>query len=236
MNLFSVADQLALNFVHKRIIGGVKGFIASGGNPLAAAGGFLRGGGATEAVQLPVRRTAPRTLTARPGLISAGEKEGGRVVKFPSFAPRAPSGPCGPGRFRVAGVCVDPGAAAPGGPPLFQMLGPGSGAGSVAPVGDAVMGRYGAGLVPGSRIVDRATCLRGMQLGNDGLCYNKGQIKNSERMWPRGRRPLLTGGDMRAISVASRAANRLTRTAVRLQEIGLIKKPVTRKPRKKSAH
>lgn len=103
------------------------------------------------------------------------------------------------------------------------------------PIGEAVMGRYGAGLVPGSRIIDRAVCLRGMQLGNDGLCYNKGQISNKERMWPRGRRPLLTGGDMRAISIASRAATRLTNTAVRLQEIGLIKKPVARKrPKKKN--
>jgi len=38
---------------------------------------------------------------------------------------------------------------------------------------------------------------------------------------------------MRAISVASRAAGKLTRTAVRLQEIGLIKKPIVRKKLKK---
>ena len=100
-------------------------------------------------------------------------------------------------------------------------------------VGEATMGRYGAGLIPGSKIVDRATCLPGMQLGNDGLCYNKGQIKNSERMWPQGRKPLLSGGDMRAISVAHRAAGRLTRTAQKLQEIGLIQKPVTRSRKKK---
>jgi len=98
-----------------------------------------------------------------------------------------------------------------------------------------VMGRYGAALQPGSKIIDRAVCLRGMVVADDGLCYNRSQIKNSERMWPRGRRPLLTGGDMRAISIASRAADRLTRTAVRLQDIGLIKKPVARKrPKKKN--
>jgi len=102
------------------------------------------------------------------------------------------------------------------------------------PVGDAVMGRFGAALVPGSKIVDRAVCLRGMVLAIDGLCYNRSQVRNSDRMWPRGRRPLLTGGDMRAISIAARAANKMTRTAVRLQEIGLIKKPIARKPRKKS--
>ena len=97
------------------------------------------------------------------------------------------------------------------------------------------MGRFGAALTPGSRIIDRAVCLRGMVVAIDGLCYDKRQLRNTDRMWPRGRKPLLTGGEMRAISIASRAAGRLTRTAVRLQEIGLIKKPVTRKPRKKKS-
>jgi len=93
------------------------------------------------------------------------------------------------------------------------------------PVGDAVMGRYGAGMVPGSMPIDRAICLRGMQLGNDGLCYNKGAISNKQRMWPAGRRPLLSGGEMRAISIAATAGRRLERTTKRLQRIGLMKKP-----------
>jgi len=87
------------------------------------------------------------------------------------------------------------------------------------------MGRYGAGLVPGSIIIDRAVCLKGMVLGDDGLCYNRAQISNKQREWPRGRRPLLTGGDMRAISIAAAAGARLERTAKRLQKIGLMKKP-----------
>lgn len=91
------------------------------------------------------------------------------------------------------------------------------------PVGEAVMGRYGAALVPGSMPVDRAVCLRGMHLGNDGLCYNKSQISNKQRMWPRGRRPLLTGGDMRAIGIASRAGKRLDSTAKRLRALGMMK-------------
>jgi len=101
-------------------------------------------------------------------------------------------------------------------------------------VGEAVMGRFGAAYMPGSKIVDRAICLPGDVVGADGLCYPKRSLRNSERAWPKGRRPLLTGGEMRAISVASRAANRVTRTAVRLQEMGLIQKPVARKPRKKA--
>ncbi len=94
------------------------------------------------------------------------------------------------------------------------------------------MGRYGAALVPGGRTIVRSECIRGMIVGDDGLCYNKSQIKNSERMWPKGRRPLLTGGDMAAISKAARAAGRLERTTKRLQKIGLMKKP-SRSPSRK---
>jgi len=94
--------------------------------------------------------------------------------------------------------------------------------------GEAVMGQYGAALVPGSQIVDRATCPRGTQLGNDGLCYNKSQISNKQRMWPAGRKPLLTGGDMRAISTAARAGRRLELATKRLQKMGMMKKPAAR--------
>jgi len=96
-------------------------------------------------------------------------------------------------------------------------------------VGEAVMGRYGAGLVPGNKVIDRAVCLRGMVLGNDGICYNRSQIRNADREWPRGRRPLLTGGDMRAISTAARAGRRLEGATKRLQKIGLMKKPTGRR-------
>ncbi len=95
--------------------------------------------------------------------------------------------------------------------------------------GEAVMGRYGAGLIPGSMIVDRAVCPRGTQLGDDGVCYNKSQISNKQRMWPAGRRPLLTGGDMRAISIAARAGKRLEGATKRLQRMGMMKKPSSRR-------
>jgi len=96
-------------------------------------------------------------------------------------------------------------------------------------VGEAVMGQYGAALQPGSRMISRAICLRGMQLGNDGLCYNKSQIRNNQRMWPAGRKPLLSGGDMRAISIASRAGRRMELATKRLQKMGMMKKPTTRR-------
>lgn len=104
-----------------------------------------------------------------------------------------------------------------------------------SPVGQAIMGKYGAAYLPGNMVIDRAVCLPGDVVGNDGLCYPRRSIRNSDREWPRGRRPLLTGGDMRAISIAHRAGARMTRAAGRLQDMGIIKKPIVRKQiRKKS--
>jgi len=103
-------------------------------------------------------------------------------------------------------------------------------------VGEAVMGRFGAGLHPGVENIQRSVCLTGMILGEDGLCYNKGQISNSQRMWPRGRRPLLTGGDMRAISIAARAGRRVEATTKRLQGLGMIKKPASRRALPRHQH
>ncbi len=99
---------------------------------------------------------------------------------------------------------------------------------AAGPAGAASVGQFGVGMEPG--IVNRAirVCLKGMQLGSDGLCYNKGILTNKQREWPRGRRPLLTGGEMAAISKASRAAGRLERTTKRLQKIGLVKTPKSR--------
>lgn len=93
------------------------------------------------------------------------------------------------------------------------------------PMGQAVMGRYGAAYVPGSMVVDRAVCLAGDVVANDGLCYPKKSITNKQREWPQGRRPLLTGGEMRAISIATRAAGKFSRTQKRLEKLGMIKKP-----------
>ena len=42
-------------------------------------------------------------------------------------------------------------------------------------------------------------CMAGSVLGKDNLCYPKGSIPNKHRKWPRGSRPLLTGGDMKTL-------------------------------------
>jgi len=193
-------------FVHKRLLRAATGFVTGG--PTGALGGFL----APQPVSRAPRRVA-RTV----------EKEMARAIKFSATpTPFAPRRGCGILRKRdpITQKCV----------PIFAGSLPGidDRTRRAAP-GNAVMGRYGAALEPGSQIVDRAVCLRGMVLGNDDLCYNRSQIKNADRMWPRGRRPLLTGGDMRAISTAARAGKRLEGATKRLQKIGLMKKPAPRK-------
>jgi len=194
------------------------------------------------------RLTLPRTTTARVTIASASEKEFGRQIKLggPStFGPgtgvpavsrrrglpfggrsggRDTGGRAGPCDFPMvldsAGRCRTPTSGEFGG----EQFG----------VGEAVMGRYGAALEPGSQIIDRAICLRGMQLGDDGLCYNKSQITNKQRMWPAGRKPLLTGGDLRAISIAARAGRKLDQTTKRLRTLGMMK--ALPAPRKAPAH
>lgn len=191
---FSAEDMPGgASFVHKRIIGGIKGFI--GGGPLGAASGFLGGG---QASQAPER-----------GFVDQ--------------------------RFRSR--CIPPFFPKPGGGCEIDLV-PGSGGGGRGPIGrdqgEVVMGRYGAGMVPVLEERDTRTCLPGMVLGNDGICYNRRDIKNAEREWPKGRRPLLTGGDRNAITKAARAARAIQRTTKSLQKMGMLPKPSSR-PRKPPA-
>jgi len=94
--------------------------------------------------------------------------------------------------------------------------------------GDPVMGRFGAGFEPDLFATTTRRCGRGAVLGLDGICYNRRDLRNSERFWPRGRRPLLTGGEMRCISVASSAAKKLQKKQKQLTELGLLKPRTTR--------
>jgi len=232
-------------FLHKKLLGlGRKALrLTPVGSVIETGLGVvssLRGGGGGAArlpvTNFPVRRPADRSLTARPSEFSAAGKAAGRELKFGGGAPQllgaAPSAPCifpfrrdpRTGECRIF---------------LGDQTGiddtriPDRGNGTPAITGDsgmAVEGRHGPGMIPGNMVVDRAICSRGMILGNDGVCYQKGAITNRERMWPKGRRPLVTGGDMRAISIANRVGTRLDKTKSRLRGMGFMK-PLPR-PRK----
>lgn len=193
---------------------------------------FVPGGSiATSFVPVPARPTSPRSTTARVSRFSEAEKEKGQFAKFADPVPFTGPAPFSPGSVKNQGGCADPAlimapdghCVAPGSPHWRRHFGGGGGGVPFVEAGEAMMGRFGAGLSPTFQTIQRSVCLRGMTLGLDGLCYNKGSISNKQRMWPRGRRPLLTGGDMRAISIASRAGARLERTATRLRGLGLMK-------------
>jgi len=247
MDVMNAPPNDVRNLVHKRLFRAAKGFITGG--PGGALGGFfeqqravsktrrvsqaqlIRERAPTRPVsRAAVRRPVARTLTARPGATSAAQKRMGLEVKFANVSQFSLP--------EVFGRCIPPFFSdGQGGCELDIVPGPGGGGtGAMRDIGETVMGRYGAGEVPGNQPIDRAVCRRGMILGDDGVCYNKSQITNKERQWPRGRRPLLTGGDMRAISTAARAGRRLTGATKRLQKIGLMKKPAPRRISQAQAH
>jgi len=238
-------------FLHKSFIGKAVGkafttFVPGGSTAVSVVGAgrslFSRARG---------RPTPPRTTTARVTLAGQQGQEFGKRVKFPSSGDGAPAfsatgfgagGPCPAGQEWnvLRGRCETKTRAPCDFPMVRDIQGrcrtPTSGefGGEQFGVGAAVMGRYGAALQPGSQIVDRAICLRGMQLADDGLCYNKSQISNKQRMWPAGRKPLLSGGDMRAIGTAARAGRRLDNTTKRLRKLGMMK--ALPAPRKAAPH
>lgn len=93
--------------------------------------------------------------------------------------------------------------------------------------GQAVMGRFGPGMVATPQVVEVSRCPTGMALGKDEICYD--HLPNRDRKYPRGRRPLLTGGELRAISKAGAAARKLKRANKSLEALGLMPKRTARR-------
>lgn len=210
------------HFVHGRLKRAVTGFVTSGFNPLAAVGGFISPDAPTVLVP-PSRRIggAPTPFKARR---RGGRRGGAKTAQFFNLETGDRLGSC-PGKLKrdKDGVCRFPGS------PADISIGGAMG-------GEVIMGRYGAAMAPmtDSRIV--RDCLPGMVLGDDNNCYNKRDIRNSERKWPKGRRPLGTPGEMAALSKAAAFGRRMESTVKRMQKIGVLKKPSRRsapRPRQK---
>jgi len=208
------------NFIHKSFVGRFVGGVASkviGGVPLVgglASSVFdrLRGAGAS---------TVPAMTGCPPGFILTAS---GCTPRFaPGFATtdRAPLSPFAEPRVRQDGRFPAP--------TMEQArFRESQGLAADPAAGVPVMGRFGAGTEPEIFMTDTRRCPRRSVLGVDGVCYNKGDLKNADRWWPRGRRPLLTGGEMRAISTASSAAKKLQRKQKQLESLGLLKRPASR--------
>ena len=202
-------------FIHKRIFGGIKGAIGGilTGNPLAGLAGGIKG-----FLKDPAQ-VVPQATRCPPGFFVSAAGQCTPVGGLPP-SPRF-GGP--PPRLPPPIILQPP-------PPTGGLLTPLSARGALAPgqMGEAVLGQFGAGTEPEVFDTMVRRCPRKAVLGADGVCYNRGDLRNSDRWWPRGRRPLLTGGDMRAISTASSAAKKLQRKQKQLQQLGLLKKPAAR--------
>jgi len=231
------------SFIHKRtgraIVGGVKGFIGGGvgGAVGGAVGGFVGGGAPAAAVCPPgfdpsagggcvPRRAKVKGLRGRIQRLLPGGETG--FITPPAFSGRRLD--------TIEPRLRDPGLPAPGVLPIFQRLIPGGETGLLEPVpptamqaGSATLGRFGAAVEPTFRSSTIRDCPRGMVLAVDSLCYSRRDVRNSERFWPRGRRPLLTGGEMRAISTAASAAKKLQRKQKDLMKLGLLPKATARR-------
>lgn len=89
--------------------------------------------------------------------------------------------------------------------------GPNGANGPVGEMGQAVAGAFGMpAIVPIAESRRHLSCPPGMVLGDDELCYPKAVLRRDSkfRKWRPGRRPVLTGGDLQAISKARRAITR----------------------------
>ena len=142
-----------------------------------------------------LRTTGPLTRTLR-------ERFGGRETRPP---PRPPPRDIGVPGDTMAATARANGVTRPPVPTL------------------AVTGQFGAGFEPSLISTEMLECPPGTILGKDEVCYNRRDLRNNERKWPRGRRPLLTGGEMRAISTAASAAKRLQKKQQQLRSLGLLK-------------
>lgn len=59
--------------------------------------------------------------------------------------------------------------------------------------------------------IPTSRCRAGYVLGRDGMCYAKGTIQNRMRKWPKGTRPLLTGGEMKTLRKVKSLENKVKR-------------------------
>jgi len=192
-------------FIHKKILGGISklaGILPIPGANIISGITGILAGSGTR-IQT-ASTTIPTTFLPRP-----------TPTTIPGIV-----GPIG------AAPCRFPLVTAPNG----QCVSPESPLGQDIAAGIPVAGLYGAGFVPRSEIRDVAVCPTGFALGTDGVCYD--HLRNRQRMYPRGRRPLLTGGDLNAITRARSAATKLKNARSDLTALGMLKAPTRRRRRK----
>jgi len=178
-------------------IGGVAGGVLGGliGGPGGAAVGSQLGGALGSAItgggQGSSSGGTGMSIACGNGMVPSN----GQCVpsQNPFGAGSALMGSCPPGYVRLGTACVKPTAALPGGQPFTVQ----SNAQGIAPQ----VGLYGVGFAPAQvgQINGHPLLrcgIRGTVLGRDNLCYNKRDLRRSDRKWTPAARPLLTGGEL----------------------------------------
>ena len=179
-----------LNFVHKRIIGAATGFFTGG--PLGAVGGFVGGGGGPSVPATPFTNVVPTVGPTTPS---------GQPPCILPFRRDPLTGDCKIFAGTQSGPDPAPGTG-------VMVHGTGTGLGMMhhphAP-----------------DVVQRSTrrCGRGHVLAWNGMCVSKKEIRNSDRMYPKPRRPLGTPGDLNAVSKAASFGRRLNSNKKRLKKL-----------------
>lgn len=131
------------------------------------------------------------------------------------LAPSGGGGPCFfPFERDAFGKCV---------PPFIGTApGPDPSAGVSLTGGRQLHGRIGADLhsdhMPTVVRRNVRDCGRGFVLGVDGICHPKKSLRNSERWYPKPRRPLGTAGDLNAVTKAKAFSKRLVNNQKSLRE------------------
>lgn len=172
--------------------------------------------GSSPMLQPPRRGGGSEGFTNQPIVPGSGNVVPGLGFSGGGGDPLGLAGDC-PGltNVRIAGVCVDLGAALPGGDPLVTGdvdVGPSPNGFSPTQLGEPINGRFGVGRIPVVTVQAVRRCPKGMALGIDGVCYD-GLPRNSPRREHRlGQKPLLSSGDRAAIKKAAAAARAIKRS------------------------
>jgi len=208
-------------FVHKKLFGAAKGFLTGG--PTGAIGGFLS---QTSPDPRRNRKAQKAFLRANPLADPARApdnrdwrwqgrpSEGGQGWVL-AAGERGSTGTMPVSNLAGTSNCIWPTRPDPATGKCSLFLGdrPGpDGPGTdIVPFGDAVQGAFGMpAMRPNMRQSVTMSCPSGMVLGRDDLCYPKAVLRRDSkfRKWRPGRRPVLTGGELAAISKARRAITR----------------------------
>ena len=215
-----VMQEFSLGFVHKRIIGGIKGFVEGG--PIGAARGFVAPRGRRQQSPFAPPPPAPTARAAKWQITTLAQAQRHRGHGH-TLAHKSHDW----GMFRAQGVPVGGSDVGPTPPPDCRWpwkpdpitgecriyLGDQPGPDDVVrgpPGGEfqAVSGAFGMpAIVPQQEMIPKLLCPSGMVLGQDNLCYPRAILRRSSRFRKHrpGVRPILSGGERNAIRIAKRA-------------------------------